>query len=180
MLVSIKDQNIPVIIDLRYATKNNICSQILYQQDYSLLHPEAMEKLITASNLANKQGLKLKIWDAYRPLQVQQFMYDFFASDKKLQSFFSDPNTGSIPHCRGIAVDLTLTNQDGVELNMGSDFDELSELANHNYPNICDEIQKNRLILLGIMTISGFDFYSKEWWHYQLFKPREYPVIRLS
>ena len=62
---------------------------------------------------------------------------------------------------------------------MGTDFDEFSELAFHNRHEISTEAQRNRFILLGLMTIAGFDFYSKEWWHYQLFNPRQYSTINI-
>ncbi len=60
---------------------------------------------------------------------------------------------------------------------MGSNFDEFSHLAYHNCATINKEQLQNRLNLLAIMTAAGFDFYQKEWWHYQLFNPRQYPII---
>lgn len=177
MLEKINSQELGLIIDLRYAGTNNICHQKLYHQDYAVLHFEAYAKLKIASQIAHKQNLKLKIWDAYRPLEVQQFFVDFFANDETKKNFFSNPKTGSIPHCRGIALDLTLVDNNNQELDMASDFDELSELAHHNYPQLSAQAQRNRLLLLGIMTASGFDFYQKEWWHYQLFNPRSYEII---
>ncbi|GDX36060.1 D-alanyl-D-alanine dipeptidase [Alphaproteobacteria bacterium] len=177
MLEKINSEELQLIIDLRYAGTNNICQKKLYHQDYSLLHPEAYAKLKIASQIARKQNLKLKIWDAYRPVEIQQFFVDFFANDLDKKNFFSDPKTGSIPHCRGIALDLTLVDNNNQELDMASDFDELSELAHHNYPHLSPQAQRNRLLLLGIMTASGFDFYQKEWWHYQLFNPRNYQIL---
>jgi D-alanyl-D-alanine dipeptidase len=177
MLSKIDPLEIPVIFDFRYASTNNVCNQKLYQETQPFLHAEALEKLKIASKIAQSLGYKIKIWDAYRPIATQEFMFNFFAKDPQMQSFFSDPKTGSIPHCRGVAVDLTLVDSNNVELPMGSDFDELSDLAHHNCSKISKIELQNRLILLGIMTSSGFDFYSKEWWHYQLFNPRQYQVI---
>ena len=90
---------------------------------------------------------------------------------------FSNPQGGVIPHCRGVAIDLTVTENNEKELEMGSDFDEFSDLAFHSCDKISKEARKNRLILLGIMTNAGFDFYQQEWWHYQLFNSRQYPII---
>lgn len=179
MLEKINSQELELIIDLRYFGTNNICQQKLYDQDYAMLHPQAYEKLKIASKIARSQNLKLKIWDAYRPIKIQQFFVDFFANDLTKKNFFSDPATGSVPHCRGIAVDLTLVDNNNQELDMASDFDELSQLAHHNCLTISKQAQHNRLLLLGIMTASGFDFYQKEWWHYQLFNPRDYQIIKL-
>ena len=69
---------------------------------------------------------------------------------------------------QSFAIDLTLT-RDGEELDMGTDFDEFSRLSYHGNLEISEESYKNRLLLLGIMTDSGWDFYRNEWWHYQLF-----------
>lgn len=177
MLVKIDPNEIPVIFDFRYASTNNVCNQKIYQEAQPFLHIEALEKLKKASEIAKNLGYKLKIWDAYRQYQSQEFMFNFFAKDPQMQSFFSNPKTGAIPHCRGVAIDLTLVDENNLELPMGSDFDELSELGHHNCSLISKQEQQNRLILLGIMTLSGFDFYSKEWWHYQLFNARQYQVI---
>jgi len=177
ILQAINPDKISVILDLRYFSKNNICQQKLYDKNYNFLHPEALIKLEKAVNYAQKMNLKIKIFDAYRPLKVQKFMYDFFASNPELQKFFSNPETGSVPHCRGVAVDLTLCDMENNELDMGSDFDELSDLAHHNSPKINPTQLNNRNTLLGIMTYAGFDFYNQEWWHYQLFEPRKYPII---
>lgn len=166
-----------VEFDLRYATSNNVCKKVLYQKTKCFLHPEAAEKLRIAVKIAKELGYKIKIFDGYRPLSVQQFMFDSFPVTEGEEGFISDPKTGSIPHCRGIAIDLTLLNSNNQEIDMGSDFDEFSSLAFHDYQNISNDVKKNRQILLTIMTKAGFDFYSKEWWHYQLFQPRTYEIV---
>ena len=176
-LQEIDPTKIDVILDLRYYSDNNVCSQKLYDKNYNFLHQEAYNKLEKAVNYAQKMGLKIKIFDAYRPFKVQKFMHDFFASSPELQKFLSDPKTGSIPHCRGIAIDLTLCDSQNNELDMGSDFDEFSELAFHNCLKITPSQLNNRNTLLGIMSFAGFDFYSKEWWHYQLFDARKFAII---
>ncbi|MDX2082549.1 MAG: D-alanyl-D-alanine dipeptidase [Rickettsiales bacterium] len=173
-LVEISTKNFDVILDLRYASKNNVCGQKLYAYPFCYLHETAAQGLKRAIKLAKNLGLKIKIFDGFRPLQIQQFMYEKFSQD----GFVSNPKTGAIPHCRGIAIDLTLTDLQGNNLEMGTDFDDFSKLAFHGCDKISITAQRNRLILLGIMTAAGFDFYSQEWWHYQLFKPREYPIIK--
>ena len=164
------------IFDPRYATTNNVCGYQLYDKPLFYLHIDAYQKLLLASKYAYNLNLRLKIFDTYRPLSVQQQMFEHF-NTPNYAGFVSNPNGGSIPHCRGVAIDLTLTNKEGIELDMGTDFDDFSELAYHRCNKISLESQKNRLLLLGIMTLAGFDFYSKEWWHYQLFNPRSYDII---
>ncbi len=179
-LIEITEKNFDVILDLRYASANNVCGHKLYAYPFCHLHESAIKPLERAIQSAKNLGLKLKIFDGFRPIEVQQYMFDKFPSEDPNGGFVSNPKNGAIPHCRGVAIDLTLTDLQGNELDMGTDFDEFTDLAFHNCEKISAEAQRNRLILLGLMTAAGFDFYSKEWWHYQLFKPREYPVIETT
>lgn len=170
-LVPITPQTHDLELDLRYATTNNVCNVKMYEKPLCFLHKEAEEKLKNAIKIAAKHNLRLKIFDAFRPLSVQKFMYEKFSGD-----FVSDPKTGAVPHCRGVAIDLTLIDKDQNELEMGSDFDEFSELAYHNCQKISANAQKNRKLLFDIMKEAGWDFYEKEWWHYQLFNARNYNI----
>jgi len=179
-LIEITEKKFDIILDLRYATSNNVCGQKLYASPFCYLHEAAIPHFEQAIKSAKNLGLKLKIFDGFRPLEVQQYMFNKFPSNDPKGGFVSNPNGGVIPHCRGVAIDLTLTDLDGNELDMGTDFDEFSELAFHNCDKISAAAQRNRLILLGLMSAAGFDFYSKEWWHYQLFKPREYEVVKTA
>ena len=74
-------------------------------------------------------------------------------------------------------MDLTLTDADGNELEMGTPFDTFSPLSHHGVTEVSLTAQRNRSILLGIMSAAGWDFYSKEWWHYQLFNSRRYQTL---
>lgn len=176
-LIKISEEEFGVTFDLRYASDNNVCGHKLYSSEFCYLHDQAADCLKKAVFEAKKLGYKIKIFDAFRPLAVQKYMFDKFPDDSPNGGFVSNPEIGSIPHCRGIAIDLTLTDLSGNDINMGSDFDEFSSLAFHDSEDVSEEVRKNRIILLGIMTKAGFDFFSKEWWHYQLFKPREYDII---
>jgi D-alanyl-D-alanine dipeptidase len=179
-LIEITEKKFDVIFDLRYATANNVCGQKLYAFPFCYFHEAAIEPLQKAIKAAKNLGLKIKIFDGFRPMAVQKFMFEKFAHDPIREGFVSNPNGGAVPHCRGVAIDLTLVDADGKELDMGTDFDEFSDLAFHNSHKISSEAQRNRLILLGIMTVAGWDFYSQEWWHYQLHKPREYPIAEAA
>ena len=90
-------------------------------------------------------------------------------------TFLADPRRGS-PHSRGAAVDLTLIDAAGQPLEMGTGFDDLRPLAHHASLAVSPEAQRNRALLLGLMTAAGWDFYRNEWWHYQLFNARRYPL----
>lgn len=171
-LVKLNIEKSDLIFDLRYATSNNFTKKILYKSKNCFLHKIAFEHLCIAQKIAKKIGLKLKIFDAYRPVYVQKKLWEILPDSK----FIAPPKKGS-PHSRGVAIDLTLVNKKGKELNMGTEFDEFSRLSYHGCLDISKESYENRLLLLGIMTDSGWDFFRNEWWHYQLFNSRKFPII---
>jgi D-alanyl-D-alanine dipeptidase len=76
-----------------------------------------------------------------------------------------------------VAVDLTLVDGAGKELDMGTGFDAFTPLSHHASTGIPAAAQKNRLLLLGLMSAAGWDFYKNEWWHYQLFDSKRYKLL---
>ncbi|MFN8930469.1 MAG: D-alanyl-D-alanine dipeptidase [Alphaproteobacteria bacterium] len=171
MLVEITEAD-GVRIDLKYATPENFTGKPVYRTGAPcLLHPEAAEKLRVAIKLAAVQGLHFVILDAYRPTEAQWKLWEHTPDPH----FLADPRKGS-PHSRGVAVDLNLCTADGCELDMGTAFDAFTPLSHHGNLEISAEAQKNRLLLMGIMTTAGWDFYRNEWWHYQLFNSRDYAL----
>jgi len=91
--------------------------------------------------------------------------------------YVADPRRGS-PHSRGVAIDLTLIDSTGNELEMGTPFDTPNPKSWHTDTSINEEAQTNRQTLKKIMLDSGWDFYINEWWHYQMFDARKkYPLI---
>ena len=167
-LVSIGPPDHDVVLDLRYATPDNVTGTPIYNRPVAMLHPEAAEKLESAIELARPLGLRFKIFDAFRPTEAQWRLWHAFASDE----FVADPRRGS-PHSRGAAVDLTLVDAQGRELDMGTGFDAFTTQAHHARTDISADAQRNRALLLGIMTAAGWDFFKNEWWHYQLFNARQ-------
>lgn len=162
-----------ILLSLAYATPNNFTGKPVYKADARcFLHEEAALCLEKAANLAVVQGYKIKIFDAYRPAEVQWTLWNHTPDP----DFLAPPWRGS-PHGRGVAVDLTLCNSGGQELDMGTGFDAFTPLSHHGNMEISAESQRNRLILMGIMTTAGWDFYRNEWWHYQLFNSRSYPLL---
>ena len=168
--ISVKKHNL--IIDLKYASEDNILGKRIFQEDKCFLHPEAEKMLVQAVNIASSLQYKLKIFDAYRPQYVQESLWSGYPNP----NFLSDPKKGS-PHTKGVAVDLTLTDKNNNELDMGTKFDDFSKKAYHLSKEISVTARKNRYLLLSIMTLAGFDFYHNEWWHYQLFKSNQYQLI---
>jgi D-alanyl-D-alanine dipeptidase len=173
MLNLITTEEYDVELEIAYASSNNFMQKPIYKNTYCYLHPDAAAALIRANNLAKSLGLRLKIFDAFRPLEAQWALWNHTPDP----NFVSHPETGLTTHCRGVAVDLTLVDADKKELDMGTEFDAFTPLSFHSCTEISTEAQQNRFILLGIMTAAGWDFFKNEWWHYQLHNPRNYPKI---
>jgi D-alanyl-D-alanine dipeptidase len=117
-------------------------------------------------------GYGLKIFDANIPVEAQWKLWEICPDPL----YVANPERGS-SHSRGIAIDLTLTNREGIELDMGTPFDDFTVSSHHRATDIPAYAQQNRFILLGLMTVAGFDFYQNEWWHYQLYEPSKYPLL---
>ena len=161
-----------VTLDLAYATASNFTGAPVYRRPVCYLNPEAATLLARAVELARPIGLGLKIFDAYRPTEAQWRMWNHTPDPE----FLADPRRGSA-HSRGAAVDLTLIDAGGRELEMGTVFDAFTSRSHHGDTEISAQAQRNRHLLLGIMNAAGWDFYKSEWWHYQLFDAHRYPLI---
>jgi D-alanyl-D-alanine dipeptidase len=174
MLIEITPESHNVDIDLVYATPGNFTGTRIYRRPRCWLHPDAAVLLQRAVDIAGRIGLRLKILDAFRPAEAQWVLWRHLPDP----DYIADPRRGS-PHSMGAAVDLTLIEgPGGAELDMGTGFDDMRPLSWHGNLSISAMAQRNRTLLLGLMTSAGFDFYRNEWWHYQLFRPRgRYPVL---
>lgn len=172
MLIEIAPPAFDVSLDIAYATPRNITGRPVYRRAACFLNAEAAALLGRAIEAAARLGLRLKIFDAFRPSEAQWILWNHRPDPE----FLADPRRGS-PHSRGAAIDLTLTDASGAELDMGTPFDAFTPLSHHGATAISVAAQRNRLLLLGLMTTAGWDFYRNEWWHYQLFQARRYPVL---
>ena len=175
-LISITPESHKVQIRLAYASSDNFTGRPVYARADCYLHEAAENLLRRAVDLAAAMGLGVLIFDAFRPSEAQWALWSHTPDPE----FLADPRRGS-PHSRGVAVDLTLTDQiggGGAELDMGTAFDAFTPHSHHGFMEIGAEAQRNRAILMGIMTAAGWDFYRNEWWHYQMFDARRlYPVL---
>ncbi|MDE2227539.1 MAG: D-alanyl-D-alanine dipeptidase [Alphaproteobacteria bacterium] len=161
-----------VVLDIAYATAANFTGKPVYTRPGCYLHEDAAAALRRAADLARPLGLRLKVFDAFRPSEAQWVLWNFRPDPE----FLADPRKGS-PHSRGVAVDLTLIDAHGRELDMGTGFDAFTPLSHHGSTAIPEAAQRNRFLLLGLMSAAGWDFYRNEWWHYQLFDARRYPLL---
>lgn len=170
-LIEISPPQFDVVLDIAYARPDNFTGKPVYRRAAAYLHADAAERLQEAILLAASAGLKIKLFDAFRPSEAQWVLWNHTPDP----NYISDPRKGS-PHTRGVAVDLTLLDPDGAELAMGTGFDDFSDRAHHGNRDIPADAQRKRMALLGIMTAAGWDHYAFEWWHYQLFDPGKYPL----
>jgi D-alanyl-D-alanine dipeptidase len=172
-LVRISPPAFDVALMLAYATADNFTGRPVYSRAQAWLHEDAARCLRRAIALAAQQGLRLTIFDAFRPQEAQWILWNHTPDPE----FLADPRRGS-PHSRGVAVDLTLQDGAGLALDMGTGFDAFTPLSHHGNTDISAEAQRNRHLLLGLMTTAGWDFYRNEWWHYQLFDAQNrYPLL---
>lgn len=172
-LVDIRQPDFDVEIEIAYATPDNFTGAPVYARPGCYLHNAAAAALDEAIRLAGVLELRFRIFDALRPTEAQWALWNHTPDPE----FLADPHRGS-PHSRGVAVDLTLIDAAGNELNMGTGFDAFTPLSHHGNPCIGAEAQRNRHLLMGIMTTAGWDFFRNEWWHYQLFNARDYDLLQ--
>ena len=171
-LVDIDAEHYQVQIDMLYATADNMTGKVIYPDARCRLHREAAECLMKASRLARQAGFTLRIYDAYRPPFAQYLLWEVLPDN----NYVRDPRLGS-HHSRGVALDLTLIGSDNHPLDMGSAFDAMEEKSHQYYPDLPVDVQRNRLMLLGIMLGAGFSAIPTEWWHYELPGTADYPLL---
>lgn len=161
--VNLRDYSDDFIYDMRYATDNNFLKSKVYGCGECFLRFKTAKALIRANQTFIKKGYRIKLLDCYRPLDIQKKMWAIVPNPK----YVADPRKGSI-HNRGGAVDLTLVDANGLELEMGTDFDHFGPEAAHNYQNLTKQVRSNRKLLRNTMTAAGFRIMESEWWHYDL------------
>lgn len=176
MLIPISPPACDVIIDLKYATADNFIGVAVYHRPVALLRREAAAALTRAAALAAGIGCRLKIYDAFRPVEAQWRLWERLPDP----DYVADPRTGSC-HSRGVAVDLTLCDAaSGAALDMGTGFDDMRPQSHHGRGDIPAAAQRHRALLLGIMTAAGWRHLATEWWHYQLPDADAWPLLHDS
>ena len=161
-----------VQVDMRYATAENFFRQKFYSDPRALLRPATATKLAAAQAEFAQRNLSLKIWDAFRPLRVQREMWKV----KPDSNYVANPARGS-RHNRGAAVDITLVDKDGKELDMGTGFDDFSPKAHLDALGLSETVKKNRALLREVMERNGFKPLQTEWWHFDDADWEKYGIV---
>ncbi len=167
--IDIQDLEPDIDLDIRYASTNNFVNEKMYECGKCFLRPEIAKALQKVQEDLREMGYGgLKIFDCYRPRPYQQALWDKVPD----ANYVSPPEKGSM-HNRGAAVDLTIIDQYGMELDMGTDFDFFGVEAHHTYREFNDAILNNRKLLKDVMLKRGFKSIKTEWWHYSYYKAYE-------
>jgi D-alanyl-D-alanine dipeptidase len=176
-LVDIQSLNRLILVDLKYATTDNFMGIVLYERlKKGYLQKDVAERLSKVQEYLSKlnPGFHLLIYDALRPVSVQQKMWDALDSLPPIErgKFVSNPKNRSM-HNIGAAVDLTIINEQLIPLDMGAAYDEIGQIA---YPSMekqfvaegkLTEVQiENRDLLRKVMKSQGFRQLQTEWWHF--------------
>lgn len=159
-----------IVLDMAYADTLNFLRTRLYGCPKCQLRAEVALALGNAAQEAKRRHLRLVVFDCYRPYSVQVAMYEIVKDER----YVAKPGKGS-NHNKGCAVDLSLSDESGKLLDMGTDFDDFSEKSHIDYPNLSNEQIRNRSVLKQIMVKAGFIPYKSEWWHFN-YKDTNYPV----
>jgi len=163
-----------VRVDLRYSTTKNLLSRDVYGgYQRALLHREAAAKFQAACNALSRArpGWSFLVFDALRPQSAQEEFWNLVKNTPQ-EPYFAHPQKGSL-HSYGFAIDLGLCDEKGAPLDMGTDFDDLTDLAQPRHEErllavgrLSQEQVENRRILRGLMEGAGFEQLPHEWWHY--------------
>ena len=160
--VRLKDLSPDFVYELKYATPDNFLKQAVYDCGECYLRKSTAEALVKANEAFKQLGYRIKLFDCYRPLSVQKKMWKILPGTH----YVANPAKGS-KHNRGAAVDLTLVDAQGKELNMGTPFDFFGKEAHHTYTEHTKEVLENRKLLKEILDKYNFKSIYSEWWHYE-------------
>jgi len=163
--VRLKDLSPDFVYELKYATPDNFLKQAVYDCGECYLRKSTAEALVKANEAFKQLGYRIKLFDCYRPLSVQKKMWKILPGTH----YVANPAKGS-KHNRGAAVDLTLVDAEGKELNMGTPFDFFGKEAHHTYTQHSKEVLENRKLLKETLDKYNFKSIYSEWWHYE-FRP---------
>lgn len=168
--VSVTDWIPGIYTDLRYASDNNFTGQVIYDFSDACLRYGTVRKLAAAQKTLEEAGYSLLIWDAFRPVSAQFRLWDICPDP----AYVANPEKGYSSHSRGNTVDLTLVTPEGESVEMPTDFDNFTAMADRDYSDVSEEAASHARLLEEAMTAAGFRPYSAEWWHYS--DTERYPV----
>ena len=169
--VNLKDYSNDFVYNMKYATTDNFLKSKVYDCEACYLRYKTVKALVSANEKFLKKGFRIMLFDCYRPVSIQKKMWEIVSNP----NYVADPKKGSI-HNRGGAVDITLVDSQGNQLDMGTPFDFFGIEASHKYEQLSEEVKSNRKLLRKIMTQNNFKIFESEWWHYNLKNAQKDPI----
>lgn len=173
--LNLKELEPTLVVDLMYSRADNFTGVVLYTNlKDAYLFPTAAHAVVKAQKVLHRQypDYNLKICDASRPMSIQKKMYDVVKGTSK-SIYVSNPANGGGLHNYGLAVDITIVDKNGKELDMGTKVDHLGKEAHINNEAalvqsgiISAQAKKNRELLRRVMREAGFKALQSEWWHF--------------
>lgn len=160
-------------LDIIYATKNNFIGEAVYSKPVCYLHTDLIPAVKAIQDELEAKGLCLKVFDGYRPMPVQQKMWDLIQNEM----YVSNPAKNKGRHTRGTAIDVTIVDRRNKELEMPSGFDEMTERSHGDYMGASKDAIKNREYLKSLMMRNGFLPFPFEWWHFDFKGWEQYPPL---
>jgi len=175
-LLDIKKTVPGIVLDIRYATSNNFTHKKVYTSARAFARLKVVRALAGVQSELSKQGLGLKVFDAYRPYAETLLFWDIIHDT----AYVASPVTGS-RHNRGCAVDVSIIElKTGKELQMPTPFDDFTMKAGAGYQQVAPAAKLNRQRLISIMSKYGFTVYPSEWWHFDFNGWKDYELMDLS
>lgn len=174
-LVDVTEQIPDAVLDIRYATAENFLGRRLYPAARCLLREDVARRLVRAAERLRARGYRLRLWDCYRPRTIQWEMW----RARPEPGHVADPRHGS-NHNRGAAVDLSLADRDGRNLEMPTSFDDFGPRARASATaGVSLTARLHRQILRDALEAEGFAVNPMEWWHYDAPGAKSHPVLDL-
>ena len=194
-LVDLTDSHF--IIDMMYARTDNMVGRAIYKEigygNKALMHTDVRDALLRLVPFLEKNHLKMRICDAYRPPLAHQKLLEIIP---RSQAHFFAETPKKSNHCHGTAVDVCLTDMNGNNLPYPTEIDAYDKhfqeqvsngcfedfqkhllKARHDYAEAAPEALANRQQLKDLMEKSGFEAIIYEWWHYNIKNWQDYPLI---
>ncbi|WP_156815491.1 M15 family metallopeptidase [Pseudanabaena sp. PCC 6802] len=171
-LVDIQTVSPAIELDMRYATTNNFMKRKLYPVSRCILRSAVAKQLAKVQLELESQGLGLKVYDCYRPLSVQRQMWQVVPDEH----YVANPAKGS-RHNRASAVDLTLVDRNGKELEMPTEFDDFTTKAHRDDLTASPLARQHSQLLATVMVKHGFIPLPTEWWHFDAVGWQHFPVM---
>lgn len=174
-LVNIRNVDPTILVELRYAGVRNIAQRALYPPNMpALIRPSVAQKLALAQSYLRERGYGLKIWDAYRPKAAHDQLWQY----SRNHDYVADPSDGrGSLHTWGVAVDATLVDKNGQEVQMPTDFDNFTPAAMLRYNGSNEVVRRNVRRLQSAMAVAGFYGMRTEWWHFVVKDWQSYRAI---